>query len=705
MLFYCASQLQILAQNVQSTPSANPNPPPVSSSANAQTKTKNSSVPVMDTIVVNGEMYLGQEPISASEGLIGSDALQDRPTQRVGDLLESVPGLIVTQHAGGGKANQFYLRGYNLDHGTDLNTSVDGVPVNLPTHAHGQGYDDINFLIPELVSDIDFRKGPYYADVGDFGNAGTININYVDKLPAQMLVLEGGSFDYERMLFAGSQGVAKGNLLYAFETSHDGGAWTSPDDYRKYNGLLKFSQGDENSGFSLSAQAYSGQWNASDEYPQSLYKNGQISRFQSLDPTDGGASTRASIYGEWHEKDADSTSDLTVYGVHYYLNLYSDFTYFLDNPEDGDQFRQKDDRYIGGLHGSDTWIGKLGDDATMENTLGFQVRNDVIDLSLSNTEHREVLNVVRADSVLVSNISPYYDNKVQWTDWFRTDLGLRTDLFYYDDRSDNPSNNGNVWAAKPSPKLSLTFGPWNKTELYLQAGEGLRSNDARGVLSTVDPSTGSSVVRNRPIVRTQGAEIGLKTDFIPGLESNLSFWTLHSQSELYFDGDEGASTDSDRPGFRYGVEWNNSYSPLPWLKVEDSVAFSRSQFTDNDHFDGLYIPESVESVGSAGITVHNLDFAKGLTLSMDMRYLGPRALVANNSERSEQVLVFNAHSAYEINDHVKLFLDFLNLTNSHYNDADYFYQSAYPKGAAPINDFQVHPGEPFNLRGGITYSF
>ncbi len=665
--------------------------------------TPSTPVPVvMPTIEVVGKAPPPLE--AASAGTVTGEELQQRPTQRVGDLLETVPGLIVTQHAGGGKANQYFLRGFNLDHGTDLYTTVDGVPVNMGTHAHGQGYDDINFVIPELVQSIDFRKGPYYADVGDFGNAGDIAINYVRSLPSNMVVLETGAFDYERALYAGSRKIGPGDLLYGLEVSHDGGPWKSSDDYRKINGLIKYSQGDENEGFSISAQAYNGQWNASDEYPQSLHQSGQISRFQGLDPTDGGGSSRDSIYGEWHQRDAESSTDITVFGVHYYMNIYSDFTFFLNDPVNGDQFRQYDSRYIAGTYVKHSWNGKLGE-MDMTNTVGLQVRNDMINLALDNTEARQVLNQVRADSVLVSNISPYYDNKIQWTDWLATDVGLRGDLFYYDDKSDNPLNSGHSLDLQPSPKFSITLGPWDKTEVYINTGEGLRSNDARGILSTVDPNTGASVIGDKPIVQTQGAEIGVRTKYFSQWESDLSFWVLHSQSELFFDGDVGANDDSDRPGFRYGVEWSNKFFPVAWLTIEDTVAFSRSQFTDNNQTAGLYIPEAIQSMGSAGFTIHDLSFASGFTYSMDMRYMGPRALVEDNSERSEQVLVFNARVAYDVNENVSLFLDFLNLTNSHYYDAEYSYQSAYPRGAAPVNDFQVHPGEPFNMRGGVILRF
>ncbi|HUK34331.1 MAG TPA: carboxypeptidase regulatory-like domain-containing protein, partial [Vicinamibacterales bacterium] len=256
---------------------------------------------------------------AASQGAITAAQLEVRPLMRVGEVLETVPGMIASSHAGGGKANQYFLRGFNLDHGTDFEQTIAGMPVNLPSHAHGQGYSDINFMIPELVAGVQYSKGPYYADQGDFATAGASNTNYVTSLDHPLVHLEGGGQGYERALLAGSQTIQRGNLLGALDVSHNDGPWVQPDAFARINGLLRYSQGDAINGYTITAMGYHGQWNSTDTVPLRAFSEGLISRFGTLDPSDGGHTYRYSLSGEWQHGSGSSLTKITGYGIGYDL--------------------------------------------------------------------------------------------------------------------------------------------------------------------------------------------------------------------------------------------------------------------------------------------------------------------------------------------------------------------------------------------------
>ena len=440
----------------------------MSSSARAAEAAKATDTDTLPDIVVSGrgDDLLGIAD-SATQGTVGSQELETRPLARPGEVLETVPGMIITQHSGAGKANQYYLRGFNLDHGTDFATYVDGVPVNLPTHAHGQGYTDLNFLIPELVQGVTYEKGVYYADQGDFANAGAAEISYVNTLPtSHMAIAEVGTLGFERVLMAGSTEFGNGHLLYALEVQHYDGNWDVANDYRKINGVLKYSDGDEKNGRSLALEIYSGIWLANDQVPERAIDEGLIDRYGSLDPSVGGSSYRYSLNGEWHKQDDDSATKVVVYGVGYGLDLYSDFTYFL-NQTQGDEIEQYEHRIYGGVRAKHTIYGKFLDHDT-ENTFGFQARDDEVDPELNQVTDRVVWQHDRTDHVSELNIAPWYENKIHWSSWFRSVAGVRYDDFNYSDRSDLAGDSGQGNKGALSPKLSLIFGPWSKTELYLQ---------------------------------------------------------------------------------------------------------------------------------------------------------------------------------------------------------------------------------------------
>ncbi len=576
---------------------------------------------------------------SATQGTVGAPELADRPLLRTGEILETVPGVIITQHAGGGKANQYFLRGFNLDHGTDFATDLEGMPLNLPTHAHGQGYSDLNIVIPELIDTINYEKGPYYAANGDFSTVGAAHLVFADTLPEGIFKIAGGTDDYGRTLVADSLPFASGNLLYGAEVFHENGPWAVPDDYLRFNGLLKYSTGDDMLGSSVIAMAYHGKWNSTDQIAENAVSTGLIPFYGSLSPTDGGNSQRYSLQAEWHNENADTATHLMAYAFYYDLDLFSDFTYYLESPQ-GDQFEQQDGRKVFGLKGSQTFYGKLAG-RDMENTFGLQFQNSWIDTGLYQTVDdvrtdkvdylgNPIPAITKVDVTTETSLGLYYDNKVQWAEKFRSELGFREDIYDVSVNDyTNSANSGHQIATLPSPKLSLIFGPWDKTEFYTQAGFGFHSNDARATTATVNPD-GSSVGTNLPLlVHAYGGEVGVRTSAVPHLQSTLSVWYLHNNSELYFDGidaDSGDTTASQQSTHRYGVEWANYYTPVKGvtfdLDLADSWAYFDSPTTAAEDITpgGSLVAEAIHESASGGVTAHQDD---GWSESLRLRFLAP----------------------------------------------------------------------------------
>jgi hydrogenase/urease accessory protein HupE len=644
---------------------------------------------------------------SASEGNIGQEQLKLRPIFRPGEVLETVPGLIVSQHSGEGKANQYFLRGFNLDHGTDFLTQIDGVPVNMVSHAHGQGWTDTGFLIPELIRTLSFQKGVYYAENGDFASAGAADIRYFDDLPAGIVKFTGGSFDYYRGLVADSIKIGDGRLLYAVEGNYNDGPWLNGNHFSKGNAVLRYSRGSDASGWSATAMAYGANWNATDQIPRRAVDTGLLDRFGLIDPSDGGRSRRYSLTAEWHRQSDHSATQAMAYGVYSLLDLYSNFTYFLEDPVRGDQFAQPDRRWQSGLKAAHTRYHQLGG-AESETTLGLQFRNDVIDNGLLLTQKRQRYGVVREDHVLQSSIAPYAENKTQWNSWLRSNVGLRFDGFRFDVDSDRHENSGHRLDGLVSPKGGIVLGPWAKSEIYLNGGLGFHSNEARGINAHIDPNSGGTVKRADPLVRSYGAEIGARTARIDGLQSTLALWWLDIDSELVFVGDAG-TTEAGRPSRRYGVELANYYTPTDWLTFDADFSFSKARFRDNeiDAESGLpvgkHIPGSVETVIAAGASVHDL---KGFFGGLRLRYFGPRALIEDNSRRSRETILLSANLGYAISKCLTLQAEVFNLLNRKDSGIDYFYTSRLPgEPSEGVDDIHFHPVEPIGFRLGFTANF
>ncbi len=655
-------------------------------------------------VVGRGENLIGVAD-AASAGKVGQAEIARVPFLRPGEVLERVPGLIATQHSAGGKANQFFLRGFNLDHGTDFSTSLEGVPLNLPTHGHGQGYLDVNLLIPELIEVLEFRKGPYYADVGDFSSAGTASIDYFDRLARPLAQLSVGEFDFYRGLAAGSHSIGGGDLLAAAEVQFYDGPWARDENLQKYNGIAKGSWGDEESGFSLFASLYWAEWDSTDQIPQRAVRDGTIDRFDNLDDDLGGETSRYSAVASfWHG--VENRTSVRAYVSRYDLDLWSNFTYFLDDPVNGDEFQQVDRRVVLGLDASQGLTHSLGP-VHLHHTFGLQLRHDNInDVGLFKTAERQRLSTVRQDEVGVTSLGLYWNGESRLTDWARAYVGVRGDLYWFDvDAIGTPENGGSEFEGIVNPKVGVVLGPWAETELYANYGGGFHSNDARGTTIRVDPVSGEPVDRVDPLVATQGAELGARTTWIPGLQSSLALWWLELDSELLFVGDAG-NTEANRPSRRYGLELANYYRPLEWLILDLDFTLTESEFRDDDPA-GDDIPGAIETTVAAGAAV---EFDSGLFGSMRVRHFGARPLVEDGSVKSDPTTLVNLQAGWSWFEFpwgvLTLKLDVLNLLDSKDDDITYYYASRLQgEPAEGVEDIHFHPVEPRMVRGTVAWQF
>ena len=674
----------------------------------------------------------------ASQIRITGEALNARPVGRPGEILEAVPGLIVTQHSGEGKANQYFLRGYNLDHGTDLAISVDDVPVNMRTHAHGQGYADLNWLMPETINSLDVRKGPYFADEGDFSSAGNLHIGLIDRTDKSVAQVTAGSFGYRRLFGMGSTKVGDGTLLVAGEAGTYNGPWDNPDDTRKLNSLVRYTQGTALDGFSITGMAYSNRWNSTDQVPLRAISSGQIGLYGAEDPTDGGNTDRFALSARVAGADDAGSWKTNAFAVKSTLDLFNNFTYFLADPVLGDQFHQRDDRIMAGANASRTLTGAFAGRPT-ETTFGIQTRYDAINLALTDTYQRSFLSNVRSDRVGEGSVGVYVQNTVHWTDWLRTTLGWRGDYFDATVTSFFDANNsGKSSAAIGSPKFTMVVGPFYKTEFFVGAGMGMHSNDARGTTITESPTDPATKLDASPLlVRTKGAEVGVRSKLVPGLDSSVSLFILDQASEIVFSGDAG-DTSASRASRRYGVEWTNAYRPKPWLELDADLALTHARFVgfDNDQaalYDSLagypqaqignapgnYIPNAPAMVASAGITVGE---KTGWFGALRWRYLASSPLTEDNAFRSQPISLFNGRVGYRTDNGWRIQLDVLNLLNTRTNQISYAYGSliktdslyalCYPAQIAPaavcqngVMDYVVHPAEPLAVRVTVAGTF
>lgn len=636
---------------------------------------------------------------AASQGVMGAELLRSRAIARPADVLEYIPGMVVTQHSGDGKANQYFLRGINLDHGTDFSTTVNGVPVNMPSHAHGQGYSDLNFLIPELVQRVEYRKGPYFASEGDFSSAGSAYFVYRTKLDRPFSDVTLGQHGYLRGVAAGSREVSDGvTLLMAVERLNNNGPWTVPESIRKTNAQFILSSGSPREGWSTSLSAYSAHWNSTDQVPQRLidagtYQGQPFGRFDSLDPSDGANTQRASLSGTWHQVSDHEITKFEWYAIKYQLNLFSNFTYNLDRAND--QFAQTDDRSVWGGKAYRSWFTDLSDGRNMQNTLGVQMRQDRIRVGLYDTVAKQIEATVRDDDVHQTVLGVYGENEIGWSSWLRTVAGLRVDQFNANVTSHSQAlNSGSANTSKASPKLSFIFGPWHKTEFFINTGRGFHSNDARGTTAKVDPKTGQLIDAVPGLVSSRGQELGMKSQIIPDLQTTVAIWRLDFDSELVYVGDVG-NTKAGRPSRRTGIEWGNHWTPGEHFLMDANFGWTRPRYSDNDSA-GSYIANAVQKVANLNLALRNFGPWSG---SLGIRYVGAAPLIEDNSIRSTPSITTNLRINRKMSNDLDITADVLNLADRKNNDISYYYTSRVRgEPISGIDGMHIHPAEPRTVR-------
>lgn len=663
----------------------------------------------IEEIEIKGRSHnLIGEAISASEGVVGQYEIANRPMLRTGEVLELVPGMVVTQHSGSGKANQYFLRGFNLDHGTDFASIIDGMPINMRSHGHGQGYTDLSFIIPETIQTLKYKKGAYYAEIGDFSGAGSAEFITVRGAQGSEISASLGDDGYQRYLLTNSAQISDGSLNLAVELNYYDGPWTDiKEDVNKVNVFAKYNQKLWGGDVSVSFMGYDNKWNSADQIPLRAVTQGIIDEFGSLDTNLGGDSSRYSINTHWQNDKVSAA----VYAIDYSLNLWSNFTYFLDNPATGDQFEQVDDRKIFGGHFDYTHLSQLNG-RDMSNKVGVQARyDDIGEVGLFRTQAQQRLGAIRADSIEEGSVGLFWENKIAWTDTFRTTFGARYDYFTFNVNSligqnvngvDLGGNNGTENDSNIALKGSAIYTFSDQIEGYFAVGQGFHSNDARGTITQIDPNSGEKISPVDPLVDSFGYEIGFRINIGDRLNASASIWTLNLNSELLFVGDAGntePSFESERSGFEVTA----------YYRVSEDFTFDLEYALTDSKFLGVpkeesAIPGAIESVVQAGVSWQP---SQGWFASARVRYLGQRPLVEDESEIADSAQVVNINLGYRYSQALTFKLDILNALDSDDHDIDYFYASrlaSEPQGAE-VEDLHYHVLVPRSFRLSLAYSF
>ncbi|MFV8783392.1 TonB-dependent receptor [Microbulbifer sp. SA54] len=647
--------------------------------------------------VLGRRLNLNGEAISASQGEVGPAEIGAWPLIRTGDLMEFVPGMVATQHSGSGKANQYFLRGFNLDHGTDFATFVDGMPVNLRTHGHGQGYTDLNFVIPETVERLHHRKGPYYAEVGDFSSAGSASFELAEKVARGTAELSVGEYGYRRGVLVDSVSSGARDFLYAAEWQAYDGPWRDVrEDVGKLN-LLSRLTGVLGSGRGrVTLMGYDNSWNSPDQIPARVVSTGMLSAFGSLDPTLGGETRRYSVSGGWDGAAAGGELAVAAYAIDYDFRLWSNFTYLLEDPVAGDQFQQRDARRIYGFDVAQSWqqgaaLWQLGLEAR---------RDDIGRVGLYHSRARQRLGTIREDRVTEDSLGIYVSNEYLWSEKLRSYIGLRYDHYDFDVSAGIAANSGSRAAGEPSLKASLAWQPWPVAEFYLSYGEGLHSNDARGTVIQVDPRTGEPVDAVDPLVKSRGSELGTRVFVTDQLHGTLAAWQLALDSELLFVGDAG-NTEASRPSDRRGVELGVYWFAAEKISGELEISYTDSRFSNTD-VSGDKVPGAIPLVASAALNYRGDD---GWFASLHLRHFGAYPLIEDGGVESAGASLVNLRFGRVLNSW-ELQLDLLNLLDSRDHDVDYFYASRLPgEAAAGVEDSHFHIFEPRTMRAAVRYRF
>ncbi|MGE0473136.1 MAG: TonB-dependent receptor [Nitrospirales bacterium] len=655
-----------------------------------------------EVLVLQEIQVIGERPVSASsERIILEEDILLQPQGRPADLLRLAPGLITLEHSGGaGKADQILLRGFDVDHGTDVAVHVDRMPINLRSHAHGQGYADMNFLIPETVQEISVKKGPYHVEYGDFATAGAVNYVTKEMVPETILQSAGGNFSTQRHLFLTSPTKDTVRTLFAGEFFYTDGPFQSVNRNTRYNGLAKLTlEPNARSQLSLTATQHYGRWNGSGQIPLREVQAGRLDRFGSIDPSEGGETARTTARLAYHyDFPSGGTAFANLWGQYSYLSLFTNFTFFLNDPANGDGIEQTDRRWLtGGDIGYRQALNFFGSDTT--GTIGLQTRFDAARVRLGTQRTRDALGITQESRIFEASYSPYLKLETQLVPWLRFSGGGRADLFTFDvnDRCGSDCAirpDGDASDVIGSVKGNLIFGPWERTEFFVNIGTGFHSNDARDVVENSSATT---------LPRAIGYEIGVRSKAMDWGELLLSLWLLDLESELVFVGDEG-TTERRGKTRRMGTELSARLSPTDWLTIRGDLTYTNAEFRKT----GDSVPLAPEFTAFSSVTAH---LPYGLSGNLQMLTVGSRAGVEDRSVLLEPFTIFDLILRYKIPTfsmagRLEAFLSIRNLTDTDWRQAQFVYESRLPgEPAAGVTDIHFVPGTPRMVMGGLTWAF
>jgi outer membrane receptor for Fe3+-dicitrate len=644
---------------------------------------------------------IGERPVAASsQQFIPDKEYLLQPQGRPAQVLRLIPGFIAVEHSGGaGKADQYFLRGFDADHGTDVAFFSDGMPVNFRSHAHGQGYTDLNFIIPETIEGLDVYKGAYLPEFGDFTTAGAVNFRTREVVKEGLVQAAGGQFDTQRYLLMFSPTKDKIRTFFAGEGYYTNGPFVNDNRYFRANLLGKMTTNltprDE---LSLTATFHKAQWNASGEIPLRAATEGTLDRFGAIDPSEGGKTLRTTARFNYHY---DTTSDgqffANGYGQYYRFDLFTNFTFFLNDPLNGDGIQQSDRR---GVYGGDLGYKQRAEVLGMSTigTVGFQTRADDIHARLGTQTKRAPTGTTTDSDILEASYAPFVKLEVQPTSWMRLTGGLRAEIFTFDVRNRCPTcvelPAGRTTSSIVLPKMNLALGPWARTEFFANFGEGYHSNDARSAVTS-----GSS-----PLARAKSYEVGIRSKpFGPeGIELIATAWQLDLQQELIFVGDAG-TTEIRGPSRRRGVEIaarGQIYGPLYF---NGSVTYTKAEFRNGDA-----IPLAPEVTAYGALL---LQWPEGLRSQLQATYLGVRPLIEDRSVKAPSWVDVDLSEWYVLpvklpHGRLEAFLFIQNLLNTKWEQATFYFTSRLRNEASEgVADIHFVPGNPRFFMGGLAWYF
>ncbi|MEO6168810.1 MAG: TonB-dependent receptor [Chitinophagales bacterium] len=673
-------------------------------------KKTNLSVSLTPSIISLPDLVVqGDVPVSAaSSEIINIIDFQLRPKNSAQDMLRLVPGLFIAQHAGGGKAEQIFVRGFDCDHGTDVATYVDGIPVNMPSHGHGQGYADLHFLIPEVVQNMDITKGPYFTQNGDFSTGATVRFNTLNQLDENSFTTELTSAPTQRAL-SGSRALLMMQLPFqsAAVNSYIAGDFIYNPSYfdasQRFQRFTLFNKNvfhlSEKTSATISFNGFGSSWNASGQLPNRLIKEGSLDRFGAIDTLEGGTTSRNNLNVELHSKVGGNDFYSQMYFGNYRFKLFSNFTFFLNDPVNGDMIEQTDDRTFLGYNGYYAINGNLGS-IPVRTTLGLGFRSDRTNVMLWHSPDRERLSVTGNSIVFERNMNGWIKEELNFTSQFKAELGLRIDYFTFDVNDLLPPDSmhtdisGYNYQSLAQPKLNLVYSPAENLHFFLNSGIGFHSNDARGVVQ-------DQITHRLPLAA--GGELGTQIR-VGSLIFSVALWTLELENELVYIGDEG-TTEDNGPSRRMGIDFSGRYQVLPWLYADLDMNYSKGVLLQDFFGDKLaeenIIPLAPRFTSTGGLTVIK---PRGWEGALRYRMMADRPANESNTVTAEGYFVLDAAVGYRWN-HVRIGLNIENLTNTEWNEAQFDTESRLFDESAPIDELHFTPGTPIAFKGSVSVFF